>query len=83
MHQQNGRGLREIQSFKVLLDCRKISGNTSVMDRFEVAEYGATKKQELRQLALVNRKDVVLPDNVVENVAVNRGMNRRSLRTTM
>jgi len=44
-----------------------------IMDRFEVAEYGATKRQELRQLALVNRRDVVLPDNFVENVAVNRG----------
>jgi hypothetical protein len=62
---------------KVLFDCRRISGNMPVMDRFEVVEYGATKLLKLIQLALLNREDVVLPDNFVENVAVNRGMNMK------
>ena len=48
-----------------------------MMDRFQVAEYGATKRQQLQQLALLASKDVVRPDNYVENVAVNRGMNMK------
>jgi hypothetical protein len=59
---------------KVLLDCRRMTGSMPVIDRFEVAEYGAIKGRVLMQLALLNREDVVLPDNFVENVAVNRGM---------
>jgi hypothetical protein len=62
---------------KVLLDCRRMTGVMSVLHRFQVAEYGATKASQLGRLALLNRKDVVLPDNFVENVAVNRGMNMK------
>lgn len=62
---------------KVLLDCRNISGAMPVADRFQVAMYGATKRRQIRQLALLNREDVMLPDNFVENVAVNRGMNMK------
>ena len=60
---------------KVLLDCRKMTGYMPVFDRFEVAVYGTTKRQQLGRLALLNREDVMLPDNFVENVAVNRGLN--------
>lgn len=63
--------------FKVLLDCRRMTGDMPMMDRFQVAEYGATKRQQLQQLALLASKDVVRPDNYVENVAVNRGMNMK------
>lgn len=62
---------------KVLLDCRRIQGELPIFARFEVTEYGASKRQHLRQLALVSRPEVALPDNFVENVAVNRGMNMR------
>ncbi|MCP4391444.1 MAG: hypothetical protein GY802_24335 [Gammaproteobacteria bacterium] len=60
---------------KVSLDCRNITGEMPVSDRFQVAAYGASKRQQIRRLALLNREDVMLPDNFVENVAVNRGMN--------
>jgi hypothetical protein len=62
---------------KVLLDCRRMTGNMPVVDRFNVAEYGATKRRQLGRLALLNREDVVLPDNFVEHVAVNRGMDMK------
>ena len=62
---------------KVLLDCRKMTGNMPVFERFKVAEYGATKRDRIERLALLNREDVVLPDNFVENVATNRGMDMK------
>ncbi len=62
---------------RVLLDCRRMTGNMPVLDRFQVAEYGATELRQLWRLALLNREDVVLHDNFVENVAVNRGMNMK------
>ena len=60
---------------KVLLDCRKISGNMPIIDRFEVAAYAAKTRKMIAKLAMLNRPDVILPDNFVENVAVNRGAN--------
>lgn len=62
------------QLSKVLLDCRNIKGKMPVFDRFQVAEYGASKRRQIGRFALLNREDVLLPDNFVENVAVNRGM---------
>ena len=59
---------------RVLLDCRRMSGSMPVIDRYQVAEYGTSKRDVFRRFALLNREDVVLPDNFVENVAVNRGM---------
>jgi len=34
----------EYRRAKVLLDCRRMTGNLHVFDRFQVAEYGATKR---------------------------------------
>jgi hypothetical protein len=62
---------------KVLLDCRRMTGYMPTFDRFEVAKYGAIKGRQLMRLALLNREDVLLPDNFVENVAVNRGMDMK------
>lgn len=60
---------------KVLFDCRKISGDMPIIDRFEVAAYAAKTRKVIAKLAMLNRPDVILPDNFVENVAVNRGAN--------
>ena len=62
---------------KVLLDCRRMTGRMPVIDRFDVAAYGAGKREQLRRFALLNREDVVLPDNFVRNVAVNRGLDMK------
>ena len=62
---------------RVLLDCRRMTGAMPVLDRFEVAEYGASKRGQIGRMALLNREDVLLPDNFVENVAVNRGMDMK------
>ena len=62
---------------KVMLDCRRMTGMMSIFDRFQVAEYGASKQRQIRQLALLNREEIVQPDNFVENVADNRGMNMK------
>jgi hypothetical protein len=62
---------------RVLLDCRKMTGEMPIFSRFQVAEYGASKRYTIAQMALVVRPEIVLPDNFVENVAVNRGMNMK------
>src|SRR5512140_2116980 len=66
---------RETQKSKVLLDCRQIRGEMPIGERFEVAAYAATTRTAIAKLALLNRPEVVLADNFVENVAVNRGAN--------
>jgi hypothetical protein len=62
---------------RALMDCRRMTGVMPLLDRFRVAEYAATKRHQIGRLALLNREDVVLPDNFVENVAVNRGMDMK------
>ena len=68
--------LKQRQS-RVLLDCRRMTGSMTVISRFQVAEYGAFSLDFLNRFALVNRDDVLLPDNFVENVAINRGMDMK------
>jgi hypothetical protein len=65
----------EYSQTKILLDCRKITGEMPVMERYQVAEYSEVTRKNIDKIAMVNRDDVVLPDNFVENVAVNRGIN--------
>jgi hypothetical protein len=60
---------------KVLLDCRTMTGDMPIIARFQVAEYSQKTRGAIDRIALVNRPEVVLPDNFVENVAVNRGVN--------
>lgn len=60
---------------KALLDCRRMSGDLSVGARFDVAEYAVTTRGTISRIALVNRPEVVLSDNFLENVAINRGVN--------
>ncbi|MBI3546409.1 MAG: hypothetical protein HY081_07440 [Gammaproteobacteria bacterium] len=60
---------------KVLLDCRKMTGAMPIMARFQVAVYAAKTRETISKIALLNRAEVILPDNFVENVAVNRGVN--------
>lgn len=63
---------------KALLDCRRMTGELPMLDRFQIAKYGATKSRQIRQFALLNREDMVFPGNLVENAAVNRGMNMKT-----
>ncbi len=67
----------EHQRWQVLLDCRKMTGIMRIFDRFEVVEYGATRRHVLKRVAILVREGTPLPDNFVENVAVNRGMDLR------
>lgn len=61
----------------VLLDCRKMTGNLRIMDRFEVMVYGQATRGKIARVALVNRPEDTLPDGFSENVGVNRGVNLR------
>ena len=65
----------QVQLFKILLDCRKMTGEIQIFDSFEVAKYGVEMLGSTYKTALVGREDQMLPDNFVENVAVNRGVN--------
>lgn len=61
----------------VLLDCSKMMGHLTIMGRFQVVEYGQIARGTISRLALVGRTEDTLPDNFVENVAANRGVNLR------
>ena len=65
----------QVQLAKILLDCRKMTGEIQIFDSFEVAKYGVEMLGSAYKTALVGREDQMLPDNFVENVAVNRGVN--------
>lgn len=64
----------EYDRSKVLLDCRGLTGNMDIFDRFKVTEYGTSQHRHFRRLALLALEEMVLPDRFIENVAVNRGM---------
>ena len=63
------------QISKALLDCRKMTGEIQIMESFMVAKYGVQMIGAISKFALVGREDQMFPDNFVENVAVNRGVN--------
>jgi hypothetical protein len=65
----------QLQVFNALLDCRKMTGEIKILESFMVAQYGGKMRGVLSRTALVGREDQMLPDNFVENVAVNRGVN--------
>ena len=68
---------RDTHRPKALFDCREMTGPLPIGARFAVAEYAAITRGVISKIAMVAREDVVLPDNFVENVAVNRGVNLR------
>lgn len=63
------------QISKALLDCRKMAGEIEIMESFMVAKYGVRMIGSISKFAIVGREDQMFPDNFVENVAVNRGVN--------
>jgi hypothetical protein len=62
---------------RVLLDCRRMTGPLSVVDRFEVAEYGSQVIERHVTVAMLARPDQILPDQFFEKVAVSRGVRVR------
>ncbi len=65
----------EAQIPRALLDCRSMTGEIEIMESFMVAKYGVKMIGSISKFALVGREDQMFPDNFVENVAVNRGIN--------
>jgi len=65
----------QVQLSKALLDCRHMTGEIQIFDSFRVAKYGVKMIGIIYKTALVGREDQMFPDNFVENVAVNRGVN--------
>jgi hypothetical protein len=63
------------QISKALLDCRKMGGEIQIMESFMVVKYGVRMIGTISKFALVGREDQMFPDNFVENVARNRGIN--------
>ena len=47
----------------VLLDCSRMSGRLSVMDRFQVMDYGRVTSGTVTKFAMVGRPEDILPDN--------------------
>lgn len=58
----------------ILLDCRRMTGPLSVIDRFAVAEYGAQGIPRHINVGMLVREDHILPDRFFENAAVSRGV---------
>ena len=65
----------QVQLSKALLDCRNMTGEIQIFDSFMVVKYAVKMRGIISQTALVGREDQMFPDNFVENVAVNRGVN--------
>ena len=59
---------------KVLFDCRTMTGELSVTDRFEMGQYGASTIPRKVRIAMLTREDVPLPDRFFEVVSRNRGL---------
>jgi len=59
---------------RVLLDCREMTGDMSVINRFDVAQYGSLTIPRSVRIALLGRPDQILPDRFFENAARNRGV---------
>jgi hypothetical protein len=62
-------------SSKVLFDCRPMTGDMTVSDRFETGAYGGLKIPGGVKIAMLGRGDQISPDNFFETVARNRGVN--------
>ena len=65
----------QVQISKALLDCRNMTGEIQIFESFKVAEYGVKMRGIISKIALLGREDQMHPDNFVENVALNRGVN--------
>jgi hypothetical protein len=59
---------------KVLFDCRPMTGDMPIFERYEIAKYGAESLPYRIKVAMLGREDQVSPDDFFETVAVNRGL---------
>ena len=59
---------------RALLDCRQMSGEMSVIDRYEVVTYAQKTRDITNRIAILVREDQMLQDKFAENVGVNRGI---------
>ena len=64
----------ETHCSRALLDCRQMTGEMSVMDRFDVVTYAQKTRGITNRIAILAREDQTLPDKFAENVGVNRGI---------
>jgi len=64
---------RENELTKILLDVRAISINLDIMDLFKVAMDCVDLKNPTLSVALVTRKEDILPDRFLETVVTNHG----------
>jgi hypothetical protein len=60
--------------YSVLFDCRPMTGEMPMFDKYKIGEYGAKVLPHVIRVAMLGREDQVSPDGFFENVAVNRGM---------
>jgi hypothetical protein len=60
--------------YAVLFDCRPMTGEMRIFDRYTIGQYGSEVLSHAIKVAMLAREDQVSPDDFFENVAVNRGM---------
>lgn len=60
---------------RVVLDCRKMSGEMSVFAKFEVAVHGRKTVGTVLRTSMIILPEMVEPDSFVLTVARNRGLN--------
>jgi hypothetical protein len=58
----------------VLFDCRPMTGEMSIVDRYEIGQHGARIVPPGIKIAMLGREDQILPDKFLETVADNRGL---------
>ena len=71
------RSIHQNGSRTVLLDCRQMTGQLSIWDRYQTAIYGQKMIGKVAKMALVRSQERAGADRFLENVAVNRGINLR------
>jgi hypothetical protein len=68
----------ENQVFKVLLDCRLMTGEISDAEKFQFIQHSQKTRERLIKIAILGRDDQISPDRFYENIAQNLIINLKA-----
>jgi hypothetical protein len=66
------------QCFKVLLDCRQMTGEISEAEKFHFVQHAEKTRDRLIKTAILGRNDQISPDRFFENIAQNLVINLKA-----
>jgi hypothetical protein len=68
----------EFQCFKVLLDCRLMTGEISEAEKFQFIKHAEKTRERLIKTAILGRDDQISQDRFYENIAQNLIINLKA-----